>query len=61
MTILIIIVGLFLIVQEEANKNVLFLNKEQRRHVETMRPFAQKDRQLKENLPSGKIFRTNDK
>ena len=54
MTILIIVIGLFLIIHEEANKNVLFLTKEQREYLRIMKPLADKDRQLRENLFSGK-------
>ena len=53
MTIIIILIGLFLIIHEEANKNVLTLTKEQHRHVEIMRPLAQKERQLREDLFNG--------
>lgn len=53
MTIIIMLIGLFLIIHEEANKNVLTLTKEQRRHVEIMKPLAQKERQLREDLFNG--------
>lgn len=55
MTIIIILIGLFLIIHEEANKNVLTLTKEQRRHVEIMRPLAQKERQIREDLFNGNL------
>ena len=54
MIILIIVIGLFLIIHEEANKNVLFLTKERQEQLKIMKPLVDKDRQLREDLFSVK-------
>lgn len=55
MDIIIIIIGLFLIIWEDANKNVL-TPKQQQKLLE-IKPLIDRERQLREDLFGGKIFK----
>ena len=55
MGIIIVIIGLFLIVWEESNKNVLTPKQQQK--LNEFKPLVDKERQLREDLFSGKIFK----
>lgn len=55
MGIIIVIIGLFLIIWEDANKNIL-TPKQQQKLLE-MKPLIDRERQLREDLFSGKIFK----
>lgn len=55
MGIIIVIIGIAMIIWEEANKNVL-TPKQQQKLLE-MKPLVDKERQLREDLFSGKIFK----
>lgn len=55
MSIIVIIIGLAMIIREEANKNVL-TPKQQQKLLE-MKPLIDRERQLRDDLFSGKIFK----
>lgn len=55
MGIIIVVIGLFLIILEDANKNVLTPKQQQK--LREMKPLVDKERQLREDLFSGKIFK----
>lgn len=55
MGIIIVIVGIVLIIWEESNKNVLTYKQQQK--LNELKPLVDKERQLREDLFSGKIFK----
>ncbi len=55
MWIIIVIIGIFLIVHEEVNKNILTYKQQQK--LNEFKPLVDKERQLRADLFSGKIFK----